>query len=141
MFSTFFSNYAFIYRDFSCFYMIVFKVVCCRFIVCGKRPYHYWINALFYALCRKLIWKHCLTLSHKQQICSRRLWNYQVQNIEKNSHYEQFLFPEWFQKSSAAEAPARVFMTERFNEFIFIFSFYGLNTLVESGNLWNICVN
>ena len=35
MFLTFLSRYTFIYRYFSCFCMIVFKVVCYRFAVCG----------------------------------------------------------------------------------------------------------
>ena len=36
MFSTFFSNYTFIYRGFSYISVKMFKVVCCRFVVCGK---------------------------------------------------------------------------------------------------------
>ena len=31
-----FGNDTFIYRDFSYFYQDVFKVVCCRFVACGK---------------------------------------------------------------------------------------------------------
>ena len=34
MFSTLFSNYTYIYRTFSCFCLVVFKVVCCTFAAC-----------------------------------------------------------------------------------------------------------
>ena len=33
---TFFSNYTFNYRDFPYYWVDAFKVVCCRFVVCGK---------------------------------------------------------------------------------------------------------
>ena len=36
VFNFFFSNYTFIYRDFPCCYLNVFKVICCRFVLCGK---------------------------------------------------------------------------------------------------------
>ena len=36
MFSTFFGNNTYNYRDFLYFCIEVFKVVCCRFYVCGK---------------------------------------------------------------------------------------------------------
>ena len=32
-----FSNYTYIYRAFSCFFLDTFNVVCYRFVVCGKR--------------------------------------------------------------------------------------------------------
>ena len=37
MFWTFFNNYTFISREFPSFSMIVFKVVCCRFVVCEEK--------------------------------------------------------------------------------------------------------
>ena len=36
MFSTLFNNYTYIFRAFPCFCLVVFKVVCCTFVVCAK---------------------------------------------------------------------------------------------------------
>ena len=35
-FNFFFRNYTLIYRDFPYFWVDIFKVVCCRFVACGK---------------------------------------------------------------------------------------------------------
>ena len=47
MFSTFFSNYTFINGNSPCFCPDVFKVICCRFVVCGKGLIENFNNVIF----------------------------------------------------------------------------------------------
>ena len=51
IFSTFISNYSFIYKDFPCFSKDVFEVVCCRFDVYGKGIKNFW--SCIWILCIK----------------------------------------------------------------------------------------
>ena len=61
MFTTFCINYTFIYRDFQFFCQLAFKVICCRFAVCGKGlislEYHLpWTNVVN-GLHQMLFWR------------------------------------------------------------------------------------
>ena len=121
-FSTFFSKYTYNYRDFPYFLVAIFKVVCCRFAVCGKELNLTTNLVYIHVFCNRCYNTGSIkTLSHKQHICSRRLWNFLGKKVTTAIIYEMNVwaispFVTMFSKSSAAGSSESVHMWERVNE-------------------------
>ena len=91
MFSAFFSNYTYKYRDFPYFWVDIFKVVCCKFAVCGAR-----VNSLdtktLITLLNHMLWLLKRIISRRQTFLTTYYIGGLVVKWEfKNLKYEPYL--------------------------------------------------
>ena len=143
----------------------MFKVVCCRIVIWGK-----WLNKIkdvnnntnlfaygftladsFWCICSTPLFSTVLTLSHRQQICSRRLWKHTRNCLETPFKWKYNNWIElkiWWQmekllkKSSAAWRRKASIWGKRLNIHAFSFSIFlaickSKSSTADLSNVWN----